>query len=401
MIALRDRAAAVKQVTGLDRKVFRIVDLGRQIPQRDSSAYLLLPGEPPPAGFPVYLGRHGSEAPDDNVNFVELPISLDYLAAGDIVSLDRNGERISVKWRTQSQQNSFLLTERCDHFCLMCSQPPKAREDDYLIEEAFEVVRLLPRHTRSIGFTGGEPTLYGDRLIELLRLCTNLTPDAGIHVLSNGRRFSDPGFASAWASINNPNLMVGIPIYGCEPTLHDFVVQAAGAFGETIAGIMRLKSLGQRVEIRVVIHKQTAPYLLEIAEFIARNLPFVDQVALMGLEMIGFARANMDDIWIDPVEYANDLSEAVKLLDRRGLNVMVYNHQLCLIDEDIWPWAVRSISDWKNEYHPECHDCEVRDRCGGFFFSAKYRMSDHIQAITSADRFEPALLDLAPATSGD
>ena len=30
----------------------------------------------------------------------------------------------------------------------------------------------------------------------------------------------------------------------------------------------------------------------------------------MGLEMIGFARANMDDIWIDPVEYKEQLAEA-------------------------------------------------------------------------------------------
>ena len=33
---------------------------------------------------------------------------------------------------------------------------------------------------------------------------------------------------------------------------------------------------------------------------------------------------------------------------------MIYNHQLCLIDRGLWPFAVKSISDWKNEYHPEC-----------------------------------------------
>ena len=33
---------------------------------------------------------------------------------------------------------------------------------------------------------------------------------------------------------------------------------------------------------------------------------------------------------------------------------MIYNHQLCLIDRALWPFAVKSISDWKNEYHPEC-----------------------------------------------
>ena len=65
---------------------------------------------------------------------------------------------------------------------------------------------------------------------------------------------------------------------------------------------MNLAELEQRIEIRVVIHKQTAPALVEIAEFVARNLPFVEQVALMGLETTGFARANLDAIWIEPID---------------------------------------------------------------------------------------------------
>jgi His-Xaa-Ser system radical SAM maturase HxsC len=163
--------------------------------------------------------------------------------------------------------------------------------------------------------------------------------------------------------------------------LHDYVVQARGAFGETVRGVMNLGALRQGIEIRVVIHKQTAPYLVEIADFIGRNLPFVDQVALMGLEMIGFARANQDDVWIDPFDYQDSLREAVTSLDRRGIKTMIYNHQLCVIDREIWPWAVKSISDWKNEYHPECIRCSVAEECGGFFFSAKHRFSDYISAV--------------------
>jgi radical SAM protein with 4Fe4S-binding SPASM domain len=64
---------------------------------------------------------------------------------------------------------------------------------------------------------------------------------------------------------------------------------------------------------------------------------------------------------------------------------MIYNHQLCLIEPRAWPYAVRSISDWKNEYHPECQTCNVLDRCGGFFYSARYRMSDHINAVRAPD----------------
>jgi hypothetical protein len=144
-----------------------------------------------------------------------------------------------------------------------------------------------------------------------------------------------------------------------------------------------------------VIHKQTAPFLVEIAEFISRNLPFVDQVALMGLEVIGFARANLDDVWIDPVDYADQLSEAVSLLARKRIRTLVYNHQLCLTDPGIWPFTVKSISDWKNEYHPECLRCSLANECGGFFYSSKYRYSNHIRAINPTNRITPLpLLEL-------
>lgn len=380
MITLRGRSTGFELDKPLPRAVWLVVDRENLTPQRHGRAYLLGSGESPPEGFNLYLVSDPEDAPTMKP-WIALPPLLRYLGGGDVISASDTGEYVRVLWRPASPNNSLLLTERCDHYCLMCSQPPKEREDDWLLDNARELIRLLPPSTPGIGFTGGEPTIYGERLIELLRLCRNLLPEAAVHVLSNGRRFADFRFASAWAGVDNPRMMVGIPLYGAEPALHDYVVQGEGAFEETIRGIVNLGEVGQRVEIRVVIHKQTAPALPEIAEYIARNLPFVEQVALMGLEMIGFARANMEDVWIDPVDYQPELVEAVSLLARRGVKTMVYNHQLCLLDRELWPFAVRSISDWKNEYHPECTECSVRDRCGGFFFSAKYRCSENIAAI--------------------
>src|SRR3546814_1523485 len=66
------------------------------------------------------------------------------------------------------------------------------------------------------------------------------------------------------------------------------------------------------------------------------------------------------------------------------MNVSVYNHQLCIIDRGVWPFARQSISDWKNEYMPECEGCAVRNECGGFFSSAKLRYSDHISPIAAS-----------------
>ncbi|WP_412749689.1 His-Xaa-Ser system radical SAM maturase HxsC [Krasilnikovia sp. M28-CT-15] len=315
-------------------------------------------------------------------NAIVLPPHLDYLSAGDIIAVSPTGAQVEVLWRSQSPHNSILLTERCDNYCLMCSQPPKERDDSRLLQRAAALVRMLPPTASELGFTGGEPTLYGSELVELLRTTSQCLPATEIHLLSNGRRFADINFAAEYATVDNPRLMVGIPIFGTEPSLHDYVVQARGAFNETIAGILALGRLRQRVEIRVVLQKYTAPVIVEIAEFIARNLPFVDKVALMGLEMTGLARANLADVWVDPNDYRADLAEAAIVLKHAGVRTNIYNHQLCVLDRRVWPLAVRSISDWKNEYLAACLPCSVRQLCGGLFASsAKHRHSDHIAPI--------------------
>jgi hypothetical protein len=110
-------------------------------------------------------------------------------------------------------------------------------------------------------------------------------------------------------------------------------------------------------------------------------MPFVDQVALMGLEITGFAKTNLDALWIDPVDYQPQLREAVRELNDSHVKVMIYNLQLCILERELWPFARRSISDWKNIYMPECEPCTLRTDCGGFFGSARLRYSSHIRAL--------------------
>jgi hypothetical protein len=145
--------------------------------------------------------------------------------------------------------------------------------------------------------------------------------------------------------------------------------------------ILKLKDRGQRVEVRVVLHAITAPRIVETCKWFARNLPFVDHVALMGLENTGFAIANADELWIDPIDYKESLAEAVNTLASAGTRVSVYNIPLCLLPRSIWPYAVQSISDWKNDYVDECRSCVERERCSGFFTTGRPRLSRGIAAI--------------------
>jgi His-Xaa-Ser system radical SAM maturase HxsC len=314
-------------------------------------------------------------------NHFHLPKEMNYLAEGDVIRIEPSGN-INSLFRKSSTHNTILLTEQCNHYCLMCSQPPKSIDDSWLMDDTLALLELIPRETVNIGFSGGEPTLYGDRFVELINKAKLMLPNTSIDVLSNGRAFSNPIFTAKLAAINHPDCVIGIPIYSDDPARHDYVVQAEGAFDETIQGVLNLKKYQQKVEIRIVIHKQTIERLVQTCEFIARNLLFVDHVALMGLEMMGFTRANLDQLWVDPFEYKNTLSEAVDVLNTYGINTSVYNHQLCVINDDVLPNYKKSISDWKNEYVDECNLCLKRSDCGGFFSSSKlHRYSDHIKAI--------------------
>ena len=324
-------------------------------------------------------GLERSESPLPDSAIYRLPSHFNYLKSGDIVYIDGPREFLNTLFRKGSHHNSILLTEQCNHYCLMCSQPPKEVDDSYLLRRAFELVRLIPKDAQRIGFTGGEPTLYGDSLIELIKQTKLQLPNTSIDLLSNGRRFKDKEFSSRFGGVKHPDCTIAIPVYSDDPVRHDYVVQALGAFDETIQGILNLKRFGQKVEIRIVLHKQTIESLVKTCEFICRNLLFVDHVALMGLEITGFTRPNLDLLWIDPYDYKDILSEAVHTLTSYGLNTSVYNHQLCVINDDIEGSYRKSISDWKNEYLDSCAPCTRKCECGGFFSSSKmYKHSQHI-----------------------
>jgi His-Xaa-Ser system radical SAM maturase HxsC len=246
-----------------------------------------------------------------------------------------------------------------------------------------------------LGISGGEPTLLGDGFFQIVELAQKSLPSTALHILTNGRKFRRRELADRLGSIRHHDLVLGIPLYSDIDARHDYVVQRAGAYSETIAGFHNLARAGVRTELRVVLHQQTVERLPQLAEFIARNLPFVEHVALMGLEMYGFAPRNLDVLWVDPAEYVEPLRDAVRHLARAGMQVSIYNHQLCTLPKDLWFFAVRSISDWKNVFLPECQGCAAKPFCAGFFQSGTKRHSQQIRAFPSlSHELRGALSDL-------
>lgn len=300
---------------------------------------------------------------------MSVPPGLEYVSEGDILWVDPRNGFVRVLYRRMSRHNALLLTEACNSHCIMCSQPPRPN-DGGGVDLALAAIPLMAPDTVELGITGGEPTLLGDRFIEVLAACKRHLPATAIHVLSNGRMFAYLSFARAVAGIEHPDMMFGIPLYSDLAGEHDFVVQAKGAYDQTIRGLLNLARCKVPVEVRVVLEAPTVRRLPQLAEFIARNLPFAAHVALMGLEPTGYARPNLASLAVEPAAYEHKLRDAVDLLAGAGLRVSIYNLPLCALDQTLWPFARKSISDWKNEYVDACAPCAVRADCCGFFASA-------------------------------
>jgi His-Xaa-Ser system radical SAM maturase HxsC len=373
------------QVSGVDRTLLgRVARTPLADAHRRGDAFLLVDDGPLPCDARDYLGVLAIGAPPSGV--AGLPLAhglrhLAYLDDGDVVAVDPNGF-VRALHRRASRHNFILVTEQCNSLCLMCSQPPKAIDDSDRLAEHLRLVDLIDASAAELAITGGEPTLFREGFLELIARCRDRLPSTALHVLTNGRLFFYRRFAAKLGALAHPDLVLGIPLYADLDTLHDHIVQAPGAFEETMLGLQHLDRYGVRVEIRVVLHALTIPRLPQLARFLARNIPFAFQIALMGLEPFGLVHRHLAELWIDPRDFQRELVAAAEILGQAGMPVAIYNQQLCVLDRRLWPLARRSISDWKNIYLPECNGCSLVGTCGGFFQSATRLRSAHIRPVT-------------------
>ena len=234
------------------------------------------------------------------------------LGDGDVVLIAPDGG-IMVVYKAGSPYNSILATNRCNSLCVMCPQPP-GRDPDDLHENNLQLISLLdPKTTEQLGITGGEPTLLGEDLITLVQTCRQKLPNTLLTLLTNGRRLKDLEFARALVKAGSPNLLIEIPLFADNDTEHDAVMGAKGSFYETLQGLHNLALLGQPVGLRTILHAMTIKRLTQYAAFVYQNLPFVFQVAFMGMETRGLASQNLARLWVDPYDYQDQLAHAVQV----------------------------------------------------------------------------------------
>ncbi|MCX5831348.1 MAG: His-Xaa-Ser system radical SAM maturase HxsC [Deltaproteobacteria bacterium] len=301
----------------------------------------------------------------------------DKLEEGDCVLIDTDGT-ITVVWGKKAPMNPLLLTEVCDCRCLMCPQPPKAH-DRTLTETSKRILNLVKiESNQTICLTGGEPTLLQEDFFDILGVINKKHPKSTVMLLTNGKSFANFEFTKRFISARPQDFLTCVSLHSDVDEIHDRIVGVKDSFYKTAMGLQNLARFRERIEIRVVVSSINAHRLESIATFIYRNFPFIKHCAFMGMEITGLARDNYGTVWIDPYEYRDELSRAIKVLSRADVNVSIYNIPLCLVEPKSRSFARQSISGWKNDYLSICDGCSVKSRCCGIFTTSGLHQSLYI-----------------------
>lgn len=213
--------------------------------------------------------------------------------------------------------------------------------------------------------TGGEPTLNPDFLKAMAYYRKRLRGEE-LALLSNGRRFSDPAFAAAFAAVARPPFTLAVSLHGPTAAEHDGVAGVKGAFKETVLGLKNLLALPAApfLEIRVILHGLNYPRLGATLAFIKRLMKGGRyRVVVMHYEIEGAGARNAGKL-------AVRLSATARQVNACGRSLLgfaearLYHFPRCLLSPALRRLAVVSLPPEDRAY-PGCAGCREREVCVG------------------------------------
>jgi len=272
-----------------------------------------------------------------------------------------------VHFSVDSNDNCIVVSNECNERCINCPQLDKAKIPG-LAEQNHRLIGFLPRATKTVALSGGEPTLDFPEFMRVIKAFYKRRSDLHIDILTNGLVLSDISKTSEMATLLRTDTSTFcITLYGDIPSIHDAHTRTPGSFAKLHTALHNLAYYRYSIELRFLITALNYMRLPSFIEYVYDNFPFVDHISLMGMEYSGDASKNADGLHVSIEEYSLYLVEAVRNSVMRDIPIFIYNHPVCLLPKILRKYAVASISDWKSGYYSLCGQCDAKGFCGGFF----------------------------------
>lgn len=245
----------------------------------------------------------------------------------------------------------------CNNNCLFCSNGKASlAQRKWGDEEEIrsEIVARREQGTLSIGFLGGEPTIY-PKICEMIALAKQ-KGYSRISICTNGRKLSKADFLQEL--IDAGLTRVALSIHSHKASLEDRITGRKGSFKQKLAAISNLVEardkglLPDGFSLNVVLHGNNVDDLVPFSRFMAEQK--VDDIRF---NLIRPAyKALRSKSWVPSFERVtpNLLSVIAENESRLYLTMTFADIPMCKI-----PWEVLSNSALKNRYIGENWDLDT------------------------------------------
>jgi len=180
----------------------------------------------------------------------------------------------------------LAITYRCNNNCSHCYNA-RPRQGPELSTGQWKNIldRLWKLGIPHVVFTGGEPTLRPD-LTELIAYAEKNGQITGIN--TNGRRLKDAAYLKSLVDAGLDHAQITLESH--DPSIHDRMTGATGAWEETAAGLCNALATRLYVMTNTTLLRHNTPQLQDTLDFLAdRSVPTVGLNALIysgrGLEV--------------------------------------------------------------------------------------------------------------------
>lgn len=274
------------------------------------------------------------------------------------------------------------VTMACNERCPFCNVPVEdyPRATAPMSELDAELDAFIASGERTLTLSGGEPTLYEDRVLSLTRRAraagvpfVELQTNAVLIDAGYARRMAEAGVTSAFVSLLSD-----------QAPLHDLLAGLDGAFARCLSGIDALLDAGIAVTLNPVIARQTQDRVAAYVDFVAERLPRVRVISLSAVQPHGRA-AKDRELLPDYAVLARDVPIARQRAREHGLELLnpYCGLPLCVGWQDDAARSVEAIEaaaargargahrahgidNRGNKRHgAPCTGCALRTRCGG------------------------------------
>ncbi|HVP21892.1 MAG TPA: radical SAM protein [Anaerolineaceae bacterium] len=296
----------------------------------------------------------------------------------------------------------LAITYRCNNNCAHCYNARPRHYTELTTEQWKKILdRLWDIAIPHIVFTGGEPTLRAD-LPELIAYAEHKGQITGLN--TNGRRLKDPAYLQSLVDAGLDHVQITLESHN--PTIHDEMVAARGAWQDTVVGLKNALTSKLYVMTNTTLLKNNSPHLAETLAFltglgvptfglnaliysgkgekVGTGLPETSLPPLLEMARNHVAETNQRLIWYTPTQYCH--FDPMQLeLGVKGCTAALYN--MCvepdgsvlpcqsyyvplgnlLVDpwKNIWEHSLAVSLRERKDLPADCKKCTLLAECGG------------------------------------